>query len=367
MANDSILMSKGRKAEIKFYGPIGSWFGNNSSRMSDLIRNANKDHDEILIRMNSEGGEVQEAVAIYNVIKEVDAKVIIVVEGIAASAASFILPSADEVHMGRMSRQMIHKMAGGAFGDSEDMRNYADMMDSWENDVIEIYAEKMGISVEDTKAKYFQRGKDTWLSPKECLQLGLCDKIVDGKVEKKPDNAIKDVIELYNYYDIQLTNRSKPKSNSKSKSTIMEIEALKAQLGLPSNATEDQVNAKLNELKAAEKENVQLKAAKKEAEDKRLKNILDKAEKDGLIDSKAIPTWEDVAEKSGVDAVENALGSIKKPAVKVEDFIEKSGPSNSRKDWNLKEWMQKDPAGLAKMETEDPELFNKLQDEHIAN
>lgn len=95
--------------EITIYGDIGESWWNESVSAND-VKNALEqvESDTITIRLNSPGGDAFDGIAIYNQLKNHKAKVIVNVEGLAASAASIIAMAADELIMNTGSMMMIH-------------------------------------------------------------------------------------------------------------------------------------------------------------------------------------------------------------------------------------------------------------------
>ena len=85
----------GKSAEVLLYDEIGGWVGVDAKQFAEDI--ADLDVDDLTVRVHSPGGDVWDGLAIMNSLKRHKAKVTIVVEGIAASAASFIaVGAADE-------------------------------------------------------------------------------------------------------------------------------------------------------------------------------------------------------------------------------------------------------------------------------
>src|SRR3990167_5415203 len=133
----------------------------------------------ITLRVNSPGGDVFDGIAIFNAIQRHKAEVTAFVDGIAASAASFIVMAADPVVMSPHSQMMIHDAHGLCMGPADDMRKMADVLDQSSDNIASIYAERAGGDVADWR----ERMKDEmWLSDKEAVRLGLADR-VDGDEE----------------------------------------------------------------------------------------------------------------------------------------------------------------------------------------
>lgn len=128
------------------------------------------------LHINSPGGDVFDGLAILNTLRAYPGKVTAYVDGIAASAASFILCGADEVIMGRNSELMIHDAWGMCLGNAADMIDMAGRLDKVSDNIADIYAAKGGGPV----AGWRSRMKDeAWMSADEAVELGLADK-VDG-------------------------------------------------------------------------------------------------------------------------------------------------------------------------------------------
>jgi len=129
---------------------------------------------EIDLYINSPGGSVFEGAAIYNALKNHKAKINVHVYGLAASIASLIAMSGDVVTMPANTMLMIHNPAGGALGESKDMRSMADTLDKIRQSMVTSYTTKSGLS----ENKVIQMMDDeTWLTAQEAYELGFADKI----------------------------------------------------------------------------------------------------------------------------------------------------------------------------------------------
>ncbi len=162
-------------AEILVYGDIGeSWYGDTIAA-ADFVREvAALDVDELTVRINSYGGSVTDGIAIHNSLKRHKAHVTTVIDGIAASIASLIAIAGDSVEMAENAQMMIHAPWGYAMGNSADMREYADMLDSWSDAMSTTYAAKTG----GDKAEYLALmtdGKDHWYTAEQALAAKLID------------------------------------------------------------------------------------------------------------------------------------------------------------------------------------------------
>ena len=160
---------------ISLHDEIGMWGISASDFISDL--RANQNVKSINLSIHSPGGSVLDGLAIYNALKAHPAKIYGHVEGIAASAASFILMAADSISMPEDAFIMIHNAHGGAMGDSSDLREMADVMDKLQDSIVNIYEKRTGIDREQL-AEMMQA--ETWMNATDALENGFIDTITDS-------------------------------------------------------------------------------------------------------------------------------------------------------------------------------------------
>ena len=127
------------------------------------------------LHISSPGGDVFEALTIMNALKEHPATKTVYIDGLAASAASFIAVGiGGEVIMRPGAEMMIHNAQGGAWGDMNDMHAIIERLESASATIADIYAAKTG-----TDAKQWRAAMDaeTWFSADEALAAGLVDRV----------------------------------------------------------------------------------------------------------------------------------------------------------------------------------------------
>ena len=168
-------VGEGTIATIRMYGPIDSWggyWGISTKDVGQVLDNLPDSVSQIILRVNSPGGEVFEGMAILNMLRAHKAKVIAVVDGLAASAASFIAVGCDETVMSPGTQMMIHSPSVIDWGNAAQLRKTADVLDSLEAGMIEIYTGKAG--EKDWAALL---AEETWLTTSEAMQMGLADRV----------------------------------------------------------------------------------------------------------------------------------------------------------------------------------------------
>lgn len=171
-------------AAIYLYGEIGYWGIEAQDFVRDLmgLRVSN-----IILHINSPGGEVFDGLAIFHALRDHPATIETRVDGLAASAASFIAMAGDTVVMQRNATMMIHDASGIEIGNADDMRAMADLLDMCSNNIADIYMQQGGGTVEQWRAAM---KVETWYSAEEALAVGLCDSVNNADAETDESVAV---------------------------------------------------------------------------------------------------------------------------------------------------------------------------------
>ncbi|MCZ7440826.1 Clp protease ClpP [Micromonospora sp. WMMC241] len=162
-----------RSAVVSIYDEIG-WAGTTAKDFAAELRAL--DADDITLRLNSPGGDAWDGIAIFNALKDHRASVHVVVDGLAASAASFIAQAGDRVTMNRGAQMMIHDAAGLAIGNARDMRDMAEVLDRVSDSIASIYAARSGRPMAEFRTAM---ARDTWYTAQEAVDAGLADEVAD--------------------------------------------------------------------------------------------------------------------------------------------------------------------------------------------
>jgi len=170
------------------------WFGDGvtAKRVSAGLRSIGK--QDVVVNINSPGGDYFEGLAIYNMLREHPAKVTVKVLGIAASAASVIAMAGDEIQIARAGFLMIHNTWVVAMGDRHQLREVADWLEPFDQSAIDIYAARTGMSEKDL-GKMLDR--ETWIGGADAVDKGFADSLLpsDEVVPTKAKNsAARDVV-----------------------------------------------------------------------------------------------------------------------------------------------------------------------------
>ncbi|HEV8035550.1 head maturation protease, ClpP-related [Yoonia sp.] len=168
------IRARATGAEVLIYDEIGAYGVTAKGFLAEL--GALPDDAAIDLRLNSPGGSVFDAVAIYNALKRHPGGITVWIDGIAASAASYIAMAGDEIVMPENAFLMIHDPSGLVMGTAEDMRATAEALDKVKGSLIQGYAAKSG-KADDEIATLM--AAETWLDAKDALDLGFIDRIAE--------------------------------------------------------------------------------------------------------------------------------------------------------------------------------------------
>lgn len=174
------VQTDGAKATIRLFDTVdsyGEWWGMSSKEFATALDELPSHIDTIELLINSPGGDAFEGVAIVNVMRSHPARTVAVVQGIAASAASFIACAADETFMAPNSTLMIHKAWGLSIGNADDHRAHAELLEKVDDEQAAIYTAKSGQSTDEVLE--LMRA-ETFMSAAEAVAGGFADSILSS-------------------------------------------------------------------------------------------------------------------------------------------------------------------------------------------
>lgn len=171
-----VVSKSATKAEITLYSAIGESFWGDSisaKQFSDTLNSLDSAVNEITVRINSPGGDVFDGIAIYNRLKQHKAKIIVHIDGLAASIASIIALAGDEIVIGDGALYMIHLPWTFAMGNRMDLENTTNRLMDVEEQLIGIYAKKTKMDRAEIR-KMLEA--ETWMDAEQAIEKGFVDK-----------------------------------------------------------------------------------------------------------------------------------------------------------------------------------------------
>lgn len=178
----------------------------------DQLENVSK----INVHINSGGGSVFGGIAIYNMLKRFDAEITVYVEGLAASIASVIAMAGDKIIIPANAQMMIHKPSSCAWGNADEMRKEADILDGCQKVILTTYMEhaKEGVTEEQINDLI---NAETWKNGEEWQEY------FDIEVSERSQAAAA-ASDFYDKYNNLPENIAKPQQQDKPL-TVEEITA----------------------------------------------------------------------------------------------------------------------------------------------
>lgn len=178
---------------ITIYGVIGSSWFSESFSANDIDKALNEaGSNNIIVNLNSPGGDAFDGISIFNRLKRHKGKVTVYVDGYACSAASIIAMAGDEVIMQLGSMMMIHEATSIIWGSKRDMRKEADVLEELEEGLIDIYMTKTNLSRDEVKEKI---NNETWMSASTAVELGFANEVSSLEDDEGGDgNEVKNEV-----------------------------------------------------------------------------------------------------------------------------------------------------------------------------
>ncbi|MCO5891529.1 Clp protease ClpP [Clostridioides difficile] len=197
-------------AELYFYGDIvSSWLGawDDTDQYPESIKKFldNVKGKDLDIYINSGGGSVFAGMAIYNMLKRHKGFKTVYIDGLAASIASVIALAGDKVIIPSNAYFMIHKPWCNVYGNSNELREQAEILDKIEEGIINVYSENLSldVNIEDIKNML---NNETWLTGEEAIKyfnMEISDNV----------NAVACLSDMYDKYLKVPTNINKNTKN----------------------------------------------------------------------------------------------------------------------------------------------------------
>jgi ATP-dependent Clp endopeptidase proteolytic subunit ClpP len=234
-------------AVIRLYDPVDSWgefWGVSAKEFAQVLDELPDTIEEIHLHINSPGGEVFDAIAIMNALRMFDARVIAHVDGLAASAASFIACSADELIMAPNSELMIHRAWGMCVGNAADMTTMAEDLERLDRNIASVYARKSGTEIEGWLDAM---ERETWYTAEEAVEAGLADRVDEKPADDEAKNRFD--LSIFNFAgrqqapapDASATPPSPSPHRGQEGGSLMDLTDLRDALGLPEETSDDDV------------------------------------------------------------------------------------------------------------------------------
>jgi ATP-dependent Clp endopeptidase proteolytic subunit ClpP len=242
-------------AVLRLYDPIdwdGGFWGVSAKEFTAVLDDLAEDVETIELHINSPGGMVWDGLAIMNALRQHTARVVVIVDGIAASAASFIALAGDEVVMAQGAEMMVHSPFGLCVGNAQDMQKMATDLAHETDNLASIYQAKAGGTLDGWRAAM---AAETWYSAEEAVAAGLADRVLDKPTDDQP-KARFDLSVFAHAGRAQAPAPQSPAAHQaagqpKQRGAGMDPAQIREALGLTADASDDDVVATAAEYREA--------------------------------------------------------------------------------------------------------------------
>jgi ATP-dependent Clp protease protease subunit len=234
-----IARSSGKTGELYMYGAFSSspWSGGISSQavVSALEEMKTEGCESVSVFINSPGGDVFEGVAILNCLKRFEGDVNVMVDGVAASAASLVAMAGDTIRIGSGAMMMVHDPATLIFGDAATLREKADMLEKISGAMVSAYCEHTKLDAGEMRTLM---SDETWMTADDAVKRGFADSVFTQDEPEPPTASAHEIFAQYRKTPQTILaaacrNPPAPKEHEPMKTLLMK-------LGLSENATEAQ-------------------------------------------------------------------------------------------------------------------------------
>lgn len=169
--------------ELVLYGDVGRiWYDDDGFTATDVMEAlAEFGEGDLTVRLNSGGGLAFEGITIFNLLRAHAGRITMIVDGIAASAASVIAMAGESRIMRLGAMLMIHDPSSVAWGDAQDHRHTADRLDALATNVAGIYARVSGKDLDEVRDLM---RVETWMSADQALEGGFATAVDEEAAEE---------------------------------------------------------------------------------------------------------------------------------------------------------------------------------------
>ena len=164
---------------IDIFDEIGMW-GVSAKDFAEQLRGVGK-IKSLTLNLDSPGGDCNDGLTIYDAIKASGASVTVNVIGLAASMASVIMLAADagKIRIYENARVMIHRVTGGAHGNTDDLAAAAQLTKQFEDRIVSLYVARTGKDEADIR-DMMKAQLGTWFFGQEAVDAGFADSVISG-------------------------------------------------------------------------------------------------------------------------------------------------------------------------------------------
>tara|TARA_R110002167_G_scaffold364968_1_gene588345 strand:+ start:2759 stop:3841 length:1083 start_codon:yes stop_codon:yes gene_type:complete len=211
-----------KEATIYIYGVIGgfdweTWkFINTADTFLEEFKAVEDEADTIHVKINSPGGNVWDGLAIFNALNNSEKTIKTYNDGICYSMAALLMLAGDKSYANANSLFMVHNVISAVWGNAQEMREEADVLDKYDKALGTAIEAKLGVKSKEVLSNYLNY-KDNYYTAEEAKNEGFYDVILENKSKNVPEDvegmSPKDLIEHYAKMNFEPIQEPKKKQN----------------------------------------------------------------------------------------------------------------------------------------------------------
>lgn len=340
------ITSEGTTGRVDIIGFISEWNRNNATDMRQRCQDL-KDSGvtSCHVYLMTSGGDCFQANEIINILNEVFGGYTSEGGALVASAGTYIMINASERTQAKNGQFMIHKPMGGVSGNESEVENHLALLKNMTKTYYDAYVSVLKKPEADFKEKW--NNGDFWMTAQEAKEWGF---LTDIKEPVKIDNDTAQAIRACGSpIEIKITNNHKNENE-------MSLQATALALGLSADATQEQINAKINE-NAKKVRDFEALQAKQKADN--IKSELDKAENEHRINATSRSKWEAKLNEDfeGTKSLLDSIQPVKKLSTSIKPDAKGDGTYQGK---TFEQLQDENPELLAELQDENPDIFEGL-------
>lgn len=232
---------------ISIYDVIGEDFwtgeGVTSKRIAGALRRIG--NQDVVVNVNSPGGDFFEGIAIYNLLREHPAKVTIKVLGLAASAASIIAMAGDEIQISEVGFLMVHNAWAVAVGNRHDFAETAATLEPFDDAMASLYATRAGVDKAEAAS---WMDDETWFNGSRAVEIKLADSLLPSSQVSESTAQSTKSLAAARRVEAALAKQGLPRSERRS--LIGELSRHAVAAGDRSAVASDELKAAIEQLRS---------------------------------------------------------------------------------------------------------------------
>ncbi len=330
------------------------WFGEMANALRTLVDDAlSKGVTSSELLLTTPGGNVYEAIDVVSELKRLP-NLKIITGSIVASAGTRILSEFENVEANKATQFMIHKPMVSLDGNEDEIEAELANLKNITSDYRKAYARKFNLKETEIESKWKQ---NYWMNAEAAQKLGLVKTIIDDEI---PYN--ESVVEMMVACGCPTIPTATPEKKNSTKHK-MDINQLKAALGMPADATEQQVLDRVAENKTKADNAAATEASANQQKEQAAEKVVNQAILDKKItaDMKATYVSLHKQDPAGTEAILASMKGVTAASKEIKDKPDGEMPEAlGRENWTIDDYLEKDPAALDALIEKDPAAVKKL-------